>query len=185
MSALALAQSGPGQKPDLVLQTGHTGEITSVALSSDGRWLASSSEDHTVKLWEVASNRLVLTLDGGSEEINPVAFSPDGHSLATADNNGKVKLWDTSTRREVRTLDGGTGALRCVAFSPDGRWVASGGFDKQVTLWEVATWKVHTFPSQSDWVDSAVFSSDERLLASSSLRTVTIWDLETSRALHS
>src|SRR5437763_595449 len=73
------------QKPELVVRTGHSGGVTSVAISPDGTTLASGSRDNTIKLWDVATGRELRTLKGHSNSDNSVgftvesvAFSPDG-----------------------------------------------------------------------------------------------------------
>ncbi len=72
--------------PEFVLQNGHSDAVTSVAFSVDGKILASGSRDQTVKLWEVASGRLLRTLEGHSKWVNAVAFSANGKTIASGSN---------------------------------------------------------------------------------------------------
>jgi WD40 repeat protein len=170
------AQEGSNPKPELVLQSGHSGKVLALSFSPDGRWLASGGRDKTVKLWETATGREVRTLIGHKNVVYALAFSPDGRLLASGSQDNTVKLWDVATGRELRTLDCGE-TIFSVAFSPDGRYLAS-PIGSSVDLWEVPTGRpLRTLIGHSD-VGSVDFSPDGRWLASASIdATVSLWEV--------
>jgi WD40 repeat protein len=72
---------------------GHSDSITSIAFSPDSKYLASGSQDKTVKLWSVESQKEVTSLLGHNNKITSVTFSPDGKYLASGSQDKTVKLW--------------------------------------------------------------------------------------------
>lgn len=157
------------------------GRIGSVVFSPDGKLLASSSNDGTITLWEVASGKAVRTMN--VPQAWRVVFSPDGQMLAsTAFYNSEIKLWDVASGKALGTLSGHDwdGSL---AFSPDGTVLAAGGSktasdgtfarlpnDGAIILWEVASGKeLFTLWSERDsYVLGTVFSHNGKFIASSS-----------------
>jgi WD40 repeat protein len=65
-----------------------------LAFSSDGRRIASASDDETVKVWDAGTGQETLTLKGHTDEVRGIAFSPDGRLIASASSDGTVKIWD-------------------------------------------------------------------------------------------
>ncbi|MFD0417795.1 WD40 repeat domain-containing protein, partial [Streptomyces sp. NPDC127108] len=68
-----------------------TSYVEAVVFSANGRMLATSDNDISVRLWDTATGKLRRTLIG---QGNAVVFSPDGRTLATSSRDGKVRLWD-------------------------------------------------------------------------------------------
>ncbi len=68
--------------------------------------MASGSDDRTVKLWSVESQKEITTLQGHSWSVTSVAFSPDGKYLASGSYDNTVKLWSVESQKEVTTLQG-------------------------------------------------------------------------------
>jgi hypothetical protein len=106
----------------------------SLAISPDGKLLATGSESGTAKLWDVDKGKLHAALQGHSGMVHDIAFSPDGGTIATSGEDKTVRLWDVATGQERITLKPGQ-YCRTVTFSPDGNTLAAGRIDGVVQLW--------------------------------------------------
>jgi len=164
---------------------GHSGSVYSVAISPDGRTLASCSDDKTVKVWDLATGWEIWTLNRHSDWVWSIAISPDGQTLASVSRDDTIKLWNLASGQEIRTLKGHSYQVHSVAFSPDGRTLASGSVDKTIKLWNLATaQEIHTLKGHFDWVYSVAISPDGQTLASGSRdNTIKLWNLATKEEI--
>ncbi len=115
---------------------GHAGPLTGVVYSPDGKYLATSSLDQTVKIWDAVGGTEVNTLRGHRDWVRGVAFSPDGRRVASAGADAVVKVWGVPKGDELLTLRGHTQAVSAVAFRPDGRRLASAAGDQSIKIWD-------------------------------------------------
>jgi glucose repression regulatory protein TUP1 len=74
--------------------------VTSVTISPDGRWVAAGSLDTVVRIWEVATGKLVERLRGHRKSVYSVTFTPDGRGLVSGSLDKTLKYWDVSGLNE-------------------------------------------------------------------------------------
>lgn len=135
ISTLREAVYGRGWREKNTLR-GHAGGLRDLTFSPDGRIIASTSSDNTIKLWE-RSGKLIRTLQGHTDDVNQTAFSPDGNLLASSGNDGTVRLWDLNDG-SVKVFEGHIGWVSGLNFAPNGNRLASSGADDTIRLWDLA-----------------------------------------------
>jgi len=165
---------------------GHTGVVTSVQLSADGRLALSGSWDKTIRLWEVATGRCLRTFSGHTASVTSVSLSVDGRLALSGSLDQTMRLWEVATDGYLHTFLGHTDVVTSVSLSADGRLALSGSWDQTVRLWEVATGHcLRTFSGHTERVTSVSLSADGRLALSGSWdQTMRLWEVATGRCLH-
>ena len=181
---------------------GHTSPLQTVAMSGDGRWLTTGSEDGTARLWNLSrknppSNAVNAAqsdefhstiLAGHTGAVWVSAFSGDGHWLVTAGQDTAARLWDLTAanpQSDPIVLAGHTAAINAVAFGSDAHWLATASNDKTTRLWNLKSGKPAEMPlvlagHEAD-VDALAFSDDGRWLATGGDdHTARLWDLQAS-----
>lgn len=102
------------------------GAAIRLAISPDGKNLASGSSNRRIRLQDVVTMKELALLTGHKDEVYDLAFSQDNLLLASASWDGSVKLWQVASGQELLTIPSKSGVVWCVAFSPDDRVLAFG-----------------------------------------------------------
>ena len=126
------------QKAVLATELNYAG-VTKFSFSADGRFLASSHRDGTVRLFDVATTQQKTTFTGHTGEVLCVSFSPDGKTLVSGSYDKTVRVWDVVTGEVKATLEKHNEIIKSVAFSPDGKTIASASVDGTVFLWDLTS----------------------------------------------
>ncbi|CAA2981319.1 WD repeat-containing VIP3-like [Olea europaea subsp. europaea] len=170
----------------LQTNTGHCLGVVSVAAHPSGRIAASASIDSFIRVFDVATNNTIATLEASPSEVWKLQFNPQGTALAAAGGgSASVKLWDTAQWQLIATLSvprleglkpsektGSKKFVLSVAWSPDGTQIACGSMDGTISIFDVTRAKfLHHLGGHSMPVRSLVYSSaplDARVLFSAS-----------------
>ncbi len=182
----------------------------SLAVSPDGRFVASAVTDGTIRLYDLAAGpERTLRLGkasvrpaadfgkaaaGRAEVMSCLAFSPDGSTLASGSSGtgttgsaalADIYLWDIHHGKELRHFGAHQGWIESLAFSPGGETLASGGPEPAARLWNVATGhEVLPRPGHRSGIRALVVSpADGTVITGSVDGTIRRWDLAAGREL--
>jgi WD40 repeat protein len=161
--------------------------VWSIALSPNGRTLASGGDDGPVRLWDVLTGEQLAGLDGHTDRVYDVAFSPDGSVLASGSRDGTARLWEGHTGAHLATLVGHSNSVLSVALSPDSSVVATASLDRTAQLWDAHTGEyIATLSGHTDRVTDVTFSPDGSVLATAAdePREARLWNAMTGELLH-
>lgn len=163
--------------------------VHALAVSPDGRTLATACDDGDLKLWDLTDPRepgLLGAVHGHPDSAFTLAYGHRSGILAGVGRDGEIRLWDVSDTRRPRLLSTTpsrhTDLVFSLAVSPDGRTLATGSYDHTIRLWDIGTPArprlLSTLTGHTLNVKPVAFSPDGTTLASGSDdRTVRLWDV--------
>ncbi len=180
----------------LILMQGHTGAIDQATFSPDGRFIASAADDHSTRIWDAGTGKLLRTLPLAGDIVYSVTFSPDGKRLATGSFDSIARIWQLDTGKVINIappLKGPTPSaardkarVRSVTFDAGGKWLLTGSDDDKARIWDADTGKLLVeMPRRgeagpTDYVTDAAFSPDGTRVATSSRDSrIMLWDSAT------
>jgi WD40 repeat protein/DNA-directed RNA polymerase subunit RPC12/RpoP len=165
---------------------GHENWVNTLAISPDGTWVASASDDETVKLWDLETGECRATLAGHTGEVRSVAITQDGKRILSGSNDHTLRVWDAANGKALSSWKASEHFVMSVVALQGQRAITAGaGRDPVVKVWDVDSHEcLASLVGHSDAVTCVAVAKDEKRAASGSFdQTIRLWNLETGKCL--
>ncbi|OMJ89715.1 hypothetical protein SteCoe_8080 [Stentor coeruleus] len=170
-------------KQDYFKLKGHYYKINSLCFSPTNDYLASGSDDCTVKVWDISKKMLEFSFTEPKNTILVVIFSPKGNFLLSGCNLGQIKVWNLSKKAFEFSLEKYPSQIKCLTFSHNGSLLASSSYDNTIQIWDFKNKTIKfTLIGHSNEITSISFNPKSNILASGSKdHLIKIWDLDVQK----
>jgi WD40 repeat protein len=119
---------------------GHTFKVMAMAISKEGRLLATGSWDRTLKIWDVSSGKQLLSINHPTP-VNSVTFADSDTSIISGSHDGKIRVWSVKSGRSKGQVQAHGMGITQLSLSPNGKGLLSSSIDTRVKLWDIKTLK--------------------------------------------
>jgi len=165
--------------------SGHLGWVRALAVEPGNQWFASGAGDRTIKIWDLATGTLKLTLTGHISTVRGLAVSPRHPYLFSCAEDKKVKCWDLETNKVIRDYHGHLSGVYTLSLHPTLDVLCTGGRDGVVRVWDMRTRaNVHVLSGHKATVsDVKCQEADPQVISSSLDSTIRMWDLAAGKTM--
>lgn len=162
---------------------GHTGWVRSVAVDPTNQWFVTGSADRTIKVWNLASGELQITLTGHISAVRGLAVSPRHPYLFSCGEDKMVKCWDLETNKVIRSYHGHTSGVYALALHPELDILVSAGRDSVGRVWDMRTKaEIMVLAGHDHTICSVVSQAAEPQIVTASVDcTVRLWDVRKAK----
>ncbi|KAH7326705.1 WD40-repeat-containing domain protein [Stachybotrys elegans] len=165
--------------------SGHLGWVRALAVEPGNKWFASGAGDRTIKIWDLASGSLRLTLTGHISTVRGLAVSPRHPYLFSCGEDKMVKCWDLETNKVIRHYHGHLSGVYTLSLHPELDLLVTGGRDGVARVWDMRTrTNVHVLSGHTQTVSDLVCQeADPQIITGSLDSTVRMWDLAAGKTM--
>ncbi|OAX32411.1 WD40 repeat-like protein, partial [Rhizopogon vinicolor AM-OR11-026] len=167
--------------------------VRCVCWSRDGGRVLSGTWDGTARVWNVESGETILAIKTGLANMEAVIYSPNETMIAAGGDSAPeskekefLKIWDAKTGKFIINLKGHAKLVYCLAWTTDRSTLISGSLDSSIRTWDTTTWQqIHVLTGPIVTVRAIAISPNDRILASVSIITAQLWNLENGQPIGS
>jgi pleiotropic regulator 1 len=165
--------------------SGHLGWVRSLAVEPGNKWFASGAGDRTIKIWDLASGSLKLTLTGHISTVRGLAVSPRHPLLFSCGEDKMVKCWDLETNKVIRHYHGHLSGVYTLSLHPTLDVLVTGGRDGVARVWDMRTRSnIHVLSGHKGTVaDVKCQEVDPQVISASLDSTIRLWDLAAGKTM--
>ncbi|ODA76636.1 hypothetical protein RJ55_07907 [Drechmeria coniospora] len=165
--------------------SGHLGWVRALAVEPGNKWFASGAGDRTIKIWDMATGSLRLTLTGHISTVRGLAVSPRHPYLFSCGEDKMVKCWDLETNKVIRHYHGHLSGVYTMSLHPTLDVLVTGGRDGVARVWDMRTRSnIHVLSGHTQTVaDVKCQEADPQVITGSLDSTVRLWDLAAGKTM--
>ncbi|KAG9260650.1 U3 small nucleolar RNA-interacting protein 2 isoform X2 [Astyanax mexicanus] len=172
-----------GRKGTEKKHVGHTGHILCMAISSDGKYLATGDMNKLIMIWEAATCKHLYKFTGHRDAVSGLAFRRGTHDLYSASHDRSIKVWNVNENAYVESLFGHQDTITALDCLGRERCVTAGGRDRTVRVWKIAEESQLVFHGHEGSIDCIQLINEEHMVSGGDDGCVCVWAVHKKKPL--
>ncbi|XP_063072461.1 U3 small nucleolar RNA-interacting protein 2 isoform X2 [Engraulis encrasicolus] len=172
-----------GRKGTEDRHVGHTAHVLCMAISSDGKYLATGDMNNLIMIWEAATCKHLYEFTGHRGPVSGLAFRRGTHDLYSASHDRSIKVWNADENAYVETLFGHQDAITGLDCMSRERCVTAGGRDRTVRVWKIAEESQLVFHGHESSIDCIQLINEEHMVTGGDDGSVAVWTVNKKKPL--